>query len=270
MVTNAADIAGLKASNGAFARLADRWIYVFMAGLFFATALVGFLPDSFGLLAAVKAGQRPPLPPILHVHAALMGTWLSLLLVQTTLVATGRRAFHQQLGLAAMVIAPAIVVAMITLVRTTWLQFAAVPPGAMPADDLKVTKFILTNLVLEQGRVVILFATFVGWALAVRRTDPEEHKRLLILATVLPLPAAIDRMTWLYSTMPARPTTAELYMVLWLLPVLAYDLIRRGSVHRAYVIGIGLNLPFFAVSQLLWGSAWWAAAAPKLMGVANW
>ena len=54
-------------------RLADRWIYVFMAGLFVATALTGFIPASIRHFAAVEAGQRPAPSPVLHVHAVLMG-----------------------------------------------------------------------------------------------------------------------------------------------------------------------------------------------------
>ena len=70
----------------------DRWIFVFMAALFFVTALAGFIPDSLMKIAAVKAGERAPFPLVLHVHAVLMGAWLSLLLAQTTLMATGNAA----------------------------------------------------------------------------------------------------------------------------------------------------------------------------------
>ena len=63
-----------------------------MAGLFILTALAGFIPDSIDVLRAVKAGERPALPPILHVHAILMASWLLLLLAQTSLVALGRGA----------------------------------------------------------------------------------------------------------------------------------------------------------------------------------
>src|SRR5688572_21729059 len=72
----------------------DRWIYVFMAGLFMVTVLVGFIPVSLDKIAAVEAGRRPPFPPVLHVHAVLMGTWIALLLTQAGLVATGRRTLH--------------------------------------------------------------------------------------------------------------------------------------------------------------------------------
>lgn len=40
----------------------------------------------------------------------------------------------------------------------------------------------------------------------------------------------------------------------------------RGQVHRAYVIGIALNIPFVIAAYLLWNSPWWFDAAPQLMG----
>jgi hypothetical protein len=38
-------------------------------------------------------------------------------------------------------------------------------------------------------------------------------------------------------------------------------------VHSAYVIGLLCNLPFVIVTLTLWGSPWWLATAPKLMGI---
>ena len=62
-----------------------------MAVFVLATVLAGFIPASLGKIAAVEAGQRPPFPPVLHVHAVLMGAWVLLLLAQTSLVASNRR-----------------------------------------------------------------------------------------------------------------------------------------------------------------------------------
>jgi len=270
MATRAADAVRLKARDGTFARLADRWIYVFMAALFLLTVLVGFIPDSRNMLAAVEAGQRAPLPPILHLHAIAMGAWISLLLVQTTLVATGRGAQHRRLGLVSVGLVPLMLFAFVGVVASGFTGLASLPPGAMPADALASTKSLISNLVLEQTRVVVLFPVFVTWALLVRRRDPETHKRLLILATLLPLPAAYDRIQWLYTSMPDSPTTVHVYQLLWLAPVLLYDLWRRGSVHRAYVIGIAANLPFIGFSYLAWATPWWLATAPGLFGIESW
>ena len=102
------------------ARAIDRWIYVFTAASFVVIALTGFIPDSLTKIAAVQAAERPPFPLVLHMHAVLMGSFLLLLLAQTTLMATGRSDQHRRLGLAGMVIAPALVVVGFILAPTMY------------------------------------------------------------------------------------------------------------------------------------------------------
>ena len=43
----------------------------------------------------------------------------------------------------------------------------------------------------------------------------------------------------------------------------------RGWIFAIVTGVIALVLPYAIVSQLLWGSDWWIATAPRLMGVAN-
>src|SRR5205823_5158146 len=69
----------------------DRWIFVFMAAWFILIVLTGFIPDSIAKVGAVQAGQRPPFPIVLHMHAVVMGSFLVLLLTQSVLMSTGRR-----------------------------------------------------------------------------------------------------------------------------------------------------------------------------------
>jgi uncharacterized membrane protein YozB (DUF420 family) len=267
MVANTADALRAPPTTGAFARFADRWIYVFMAAFYVVTALVGFLPDSANVLAAVEAGQRPPLSPVLHAHAIAMGAWLLLLLTQTTLVATGNTAQHRKLGMVGMVLVPTIVVLMFFVARSAFSAVLAMPPGAMPAEALAGIKRLVSNIYLEQIRSMALFGGLIAWALIVRKRDSETHKRLMILATLVPLPAAINRMTWLPGDFPNSPVSTWMYQLLWIAPVIIYDLARRGRVHRAYVIGIALNVPFVIAAYLLWNTPGWAAMVPGLMGL---
>lgn len=269
MVSRAVDTIDPRSTPSVSLQAADRWLFVLMAALFLVTVLVGFVPDSFARAAAIQAGQRPPFHPMTHVHAVLMGAWLLLLLAQTTLVAANHRALHQRLGLVSLVLAPAMVLAGIVLVpavfREAWSLGAAPPPGMDPAV-IAGTKAIVSNLVLPQIRVGVLFPIVVGWALWVRRTDPDTHKRLMILATALPLPAAIDRIVWLPTSLPTSFASGDLYMLLWVAPMFLYDMIRRGRVQRAYVIWFLVGLPPTIAVHWLWGSPWWLAAVPKLMG----
>src|SRR5262245_32459777 len=120
-MTAAAETAA-RASGTPMARAIDRWIYVFMAVWFIAIVFTGFIPSSLNKIALVEAGQRAPFPLALHFHAVLMGSFLLLLLAQASLVATGRKALHQKLGVASLVLVPALVAAGLILVPTIYAQ----------------------------------------------------------------------------------------------------------------------------------------------------
>jgi hypothetical protein len=132
------------------AGMIDRWIYVFMAALLVTTTLLGFIPDSLAKIAAVETAQRAPFPPVLHVHAILMGLWLLLLLAQTILMATGNAKYHKQLGLASFALAPAILLTGVILVPTMYGQLRDALATASPglAQNLKAEVAVRTNLIL--------------------------------------------------------------------------------------------------------------------------
>src|SRR5215218_10834915 len=102
------------------AHAVDRWIFVFMAAWFIVIVLTGFIPDSMMKVGMVRAGARPPFPLVLHMHAVLMGSFLLLLLAQTSLMATGRSAQHMRFGMLAMVLAPALVIVGFVLAPTMY------------------------------------------------------------------------------------------------------------------------------------------------------
>ena len=251
------------------AHAVDRWIYVFTAASFIAIVLAGFIPSSLEKVAAVQAGLRPPFPLVLHVHAILMGSFLLLLLAQTTLVATGRCDLHRRLGLLSMVVAPALVVAGFILVPTTyhgiWNAALAAPPGAR--EQLQQLTLRLDNIMLLQLRIGILFSLFLIIALRARGKDAGLHKRMMILATAIALPAGIDRIPWLPSTLPGSPLSADLYVLLAVSPMFVWDVVRNRGVHKAYWIWLGIALPFAVLVHGLWDSEWWHASARQLMGV---
>ena len=270
MVTSTTDAIAVGRDAGEVTRSGvDRWIFVFMAALFVGTALVGFIPTSLAKIAAVQAGQRPPFPVVMHVHVALMASWLLLLLVQSTLVATGRRAVHQTLGFAALMLVPGIVVASLVLVRTTFLwRWNDLAPAMEPVAE-QAFRTIAASIVLEATRDLIVFATLVGWALVVRRKDPTTHKRLMYLGTVFPLLAAITRIDGLPNFGGQSLIAVDLMALVWISPMLVYDLVRSGRLHRAYMIWLALVVPLTAIQYSLWGSPWWIATAPRWLGATN-
>ena len=248
----------------------DRWIFVFTAALFIAIILAGFIPDSLAKIAAVRAGQRPPFPIVLHMHAVLMASFMLLLLTQTTLAAAGRRDLHMKVGLAAFVIAPALVLVGIVLVPTMYHQTSdALRAATAPAvrDELRRSLLRKDNIMLLQFRIAILFPMLLALALRARRFDAGLHKRLMILASAIPLGAGIDRITWLPTTLPGSPLSSDLYLLAAVAPMFIWDVVRNRRVHPAYGMWLALTLPFALLLYRLWDTPWWHMAAHRIMGV---
>jgi hypothetical protein len=247
----------------------DRWIYVLTAASFILIVLVGFIPDSLMKIAMVKAGTRPPLPVVMHVHAVLMASFLLLLLAQTVLMATGRCALHRKLGLVAMVLAPGLVIAGAVLAATNYHAAWAAAQSGSPAMQAAMTVRVpqLDNILLLQTRIAVLFSLFLAIGLHARGRDAGFHKRMMMLATAMPLPAAIDRMQWLPATFPTSPLSTDLYVVLAVSPMIIWDVVRNRSVHRAYWVWLPIYVAASVIVGLLWNTPGWHTAARQIMGV---
>jgi hypothetical protein len=247
----------------------DRWIFVFMAVWFIAIVLAGFIPSSLGKVAAVQAGERPPFPIVMHMHAVLMGSFLLVLMTQTWLMATGRSANHMRLGLAGAALGAALVIVGLVLVPTMyhqlWQGAQVAPPGVR--EQLQDRVLVVDNIMLLQLRIGILFPVFLAIAFKARGKNPGMHKRMMFLATAMALPAGIDRIPWIPHSMPASPLSPDLYTLLAISPMVLWDVLRNHSVHPAYLIWLAVNIPFAIAVHGLWGTDWWHAAARQLMGV---
>ena len=247
----------------------DRWIFVFMAAWFIAIVLTGFVPDSLMKIASIQAGQRPPFPLALHAHSALMGSFLLILLAQATLVATGKQAHHEKLGILGAIIAPALVVAGLVLSPTIYHQLLGSLQSA-PVDmqaELQQRIRGYENVILAQLRIGLMFSVCILIALMARRTDSGLHKRMMFLAVAVALPAAFTRITWLPNTMPESPLSPNLYILLAVAPMFFWDVLRTRTVHKAYVIWFAMLLPTWIALHVLWDTNWWHATAQRMMGV---
>jgi hypothetical protein len=247
----------------------DRWIYVFMAVFFIAITLTGFIPDSLAKLAAVEEGQRPPFPLVLHAHSVLMGAFLLLLLAQTVLAATGRLQYHQKLGVAAVFLVPAIVLAGFMLVPTIYQQIWQGMQAAPAEAQAEMQGFLrfFDNIMLLQIRVGIVFLVSILIALKVRKTNPGIHKRMMFLAIAPALAAAFDRIMWLPHSLPESPLSPDLYVLFAVAPMFLWDVVRNRTVHTAYRIWLGLMVPSSILIHILWDTEWWHGVAPRLVGL---
>jgi len=202
----------------------DRWFFAGVAGFFLLVAIVGFAPNSVAILSGTK--ENPAL--VVHVHAAAMFSWLVLFLAQASLIGVGNRQLHSQLGRALFVLGPIIVALMI------YLAVSRFPGGERGAIIAAV-----------QTERVILFSSFLIGAAISRGTNDDAHKRFILLATIIPLDAAFNRITWL-------PGATPIWMIALLLPIVTYDLIRLGKLHIVTAVGGGTILLFW-IGILTWG-----------------
>jgi hypothetical protein len=223
-----------------------------MAWLFVGVAIVGFAPRSF----AIVTGTMPLPPLVVHLHAAVMASWVTLLALQATTSLTGRMDLHRRWGLASLVIAP-LVLAMLIGVTVVRQNAAFGTPGGP----------IVNNILFLQIRSIVLFPTFFIWALSTRHTDPQMHKRMMLLATLMLLDAAIARMSWLpFNEFPKSYLAVHLYLLLLLVPPIVYDFMRTRRIHRAWLWGLALTLPWVVATELIWDTPWWRDFGPKLVG----
>jgi hypothetical protein len=157
---------------------AERWFFSGMALLFLVVTFAGFSRTYYlkGLFGT------PPLSPLLHVHGIVFSLWLILLVVQTGLVATNRRNLHRRLGLAGLGLA----IAMVLLGTTTAIVRAKI--GAAPVGPLSPLSFLIIPL-----GDMLAFGALCGAAFWFRR-QVAAHKRLMLLATIAILPAAVARL----------------------------------------------------------------------------
>jgi hypothetical protein len=247
----------------------DRWIFVGMAAWFILIVLAGFIPDSMMKVAMVKAGARPPFPLVLHMHAVLMGSFLLVLLAQTVMVATGRCALHKRVGILGAVLAVALVIVGFVLAPTMYYQVWGGaqfgPPEVRKA--LAPVVPLVENILLLQISAGVMFAVFMTIALRARARDSGIHKRMMFLAIALPMGAAISRIHWLPTTMPASPLSIKLFVLLAIAPMFVWDVIRNRRVHEAYWIWFPVFVAVGAAVEFAWDKPWWHATARSIMGV---
>nr|WP_294849127.1 hypothetical protein [uncultured Sphingomonas sp.] len=247
----------------------DRWIFAITALFYIVIVLVGFIPDSLMKVAMVQAGMRPPFPPILHAHAVLMGTFLVLLLAQTSLVAAGRVDLHRRIGPVAGLLGYGLIVVGFILAPTmyhqVWDGLQHAPPEAQQA--LRDINRFQDNILLLQFSAGILFAAFFTLGLWARVRDSGFHKRMLILAPSVALSAAFDRMSWLPSAFPANPISSFIYPLFAVAPLFLWDVRRNHRVHRAWWVYFACYVPVAIAVMAAWDTPWWHAAAHRIMGV---
>jgi hypothetical protein len=227
-------------------RKRERWFYISMSIAAVITVFAGFAPTYY---------LRPyfnttPLMPLLHLHGLVFTSWLTLFLIQTTLVAAHRTDIHRRLGILGGVIASLMIVIGPTTAIIRASQGATPVPGVSP----------LSFLVVPLGDMLV-FSILVGAGFYYRRR-PDVHKRLMLLATISILAAAIARLP--FAIMKAGPPAFFGLTDLFVVACILYDLITLRRVHRATALAALLIIASQPLRLMIGGTHAWLAFATWL------
>jgi hypothetical protein len=230
----------------ALRRTSDRRIYTGAAVVAALVVLAGFARTYY----AKAVFATPELNALQHLHGLVMTAWFTLFIVQVRLAATARIQTHRRLGAYGVLVA-VLVVVVGTAVAVANAAAGRSPPGAPPP---------LVFLAIPIGDVV-LFTILVSAAFALRRR-PEFHKRLMVVATLGILTAAIARIPIDALQRGGLPMFFLATDVL-LLAFVAMDTVRHRRLHPAYAWGFGLVL----LSQV---ARFAGAGTPQWIAFATW
>ncbi|GAC1308770.1 MAG: hypothetical protein NVSMB10_15270 [Steroidobacteraceae bacterium] len=241
--------------------------YVWMAAVCVLVAFGGFAPTYwFQLPAGTFVG-----PPLLHIHGLLFSTWTLLLLGQTLLAAQGRLAYHRAWGLVGISLATAMVVIGLAAAIQTLVAGLAAGYGD------RSRAFVILPV-----SAISLFAGFFIAAIAnIRR--PQFHKRLMLLATISLLQAAMGRVFFILvkgggpglrpGLGPPPPLVIGLAPSLLLetliLAGIVYDWRTRGRPHPVWLVGAAVMTAVILLRGPLSGTPGWLAFADSLAHISG-
>ena len=203
---------------------------------------VGFARSYF--LAGVFRAKLPH--PIVHIHGVIFTLWFAVLLAQGTLASVHRVDLHRRLGIAG--IAVACLMALSGTLVTA--EFLARNPS-------KLIGLVAVMPVAElAGFAVLASAAFLN------RRHPAIHKRLILLATVSLMGAALGRMEFLPVWGFHRAAAIRLfwaYTYVFLVALAAYDLWSTRRLNRATVWGSLFLISVQQAALLVCSTAPWLA-----------
>ncbi|MEO8482006.1 MAG: hypothetical protein ABI634_07350 [Acidobacteriota bacterium] len=206
--------------------------YSRMAYACLAVAIIGFAPTYWIPLVT----GRIDVAPILHLHAFVFYGWLTLLVVQSRLVATRQITRHRAFGVLGVSWATAM----------CCVGIAAAVNSIKQSDVAGFGDAARAFSVVPITGIFFFAALFAIALIKVKRTDV--HKRLILIATISLLNAAVGRLFILaIGATPPSATVAPppvlvtipagLIADLLLVPALLHDRKHLGHVHPAYWIG---------------------------------
>lgn len=198
-------------------------------------------------------------PPIVHFHAVAFLGWLVLFTVQAALIRNGRPDLHRRLGMAGIGLAAVMVVL-----------------GPATALFVDAAHYSATGQTPEflgvQFTDILAFAGLTAAGLLLRARSSTAHKRLMLLGLIYISDAGFARLLNGVVAAPFGETLSGEFAALYfcsdllMLGLGAYDLVTRGRLHPAYVVGVLWSLAMQITALTLLGSPAWKTLTLHLIG----
>jgi hypothetical protein len=237
------------------------YFYFYMALACMAVAFLGFAPTYWVPLANRSLSASP----VVHFHGLLFFAWSLYFVFQSWLAASGKVARHRTIGMIGVSLATAMTIFGFLVAVNAMKRSAA---AGLTDDGIAFAIVPLSG--------ILFFAVVFTLAIAAIR-KPEAHKRLMLLASISLLDAAVAR--WFLTFLappgplgpPPVPVTIPPALVAYLLLVAAmvYDWRTRGRPHPVYIYG---GIALIAVKLLNWpisATPWWHSFADGILAMAQ-
>jgi hypothetical protein len=268
MASQTAATASVRLERNATDVAARSGFFFWMSALLLAFVLIGFAPT----LYLREFFPALPIPGYLYAHGIIVTTWFVWLVLQTSLVRNGHTATHRRMGVIGAVIGAAVVVAgpmatvgVVARMRAMGLDWDT-DISALPflgVEGVPMLNFaaqvVWTNFVS-----IAVFAGLLAAALLLRR-NPQAHKRLMLLGSIVTVAPALARISrWPIIGGEDSGFIPAMLLAL-LLSVVVHDLVTMRRLHRATWIGVAAIVLGTVAVQAIAGSEF-GRAVVKMLG----
>lgn len=210
--------------------------------------IAGFFPT---YIAPVSQGSFIA-KPYVHFHGLVFFLWILFGIIQPLLVTMGHTRLHRKIG-------PYLAVyAILVLFMGVAMSVISVRVDVANGRGEAALAFLLIQLT-----DMLLFGVFVAFGVYYYR-KPEYHKRLMLLATVAILPAALMRLAGFMGVQSLflLVLILESFVILGIM----YDYITRRKVHPVYLVGGGVMTLVHLSRMFLFNTETWKSMATWLVG----
>jgi hypothetical protein len=231
--------------------LGEREAYLGFALILWIGILTGFVPE--------VATEGFNYPVIVHLHAMTFGGWLILLTTQCLFIRSNRRDLHRKLGIAAAVLAAAmLIIGSLTALTMDRIHFA---------EDGKPPIFASV-----QFADLIVFAILIPAGFALRKRA-QLHKTLMMLASIALSVAGFARGFGSLIAPLFPPGKVQFYEHIYggtdlvMLAFVVYHAASRRTLNPALVLGCLLIVALHVTATQLYFWQGWIEISRRIVGV---